>query len=230
MLLMSLDFRQLGTGALLAFTFLSTLSGAPLLTEDFTNVPTGLTGADWVIVNNSDPLGTTSWFQGDTGFFVAQGGATDSYAAANFNAADFGGDVSLFLISPVINYVGDVTVSFWTRTSTGGGDFGDNLQLLFNPSNTTNVGGTASSVGDFTLTLYTSPGTYPEDWTLVTANATLAGPSRFALRYGVSDTSISGNYVGIDSFSIDADVPEPGTYVISSIGLLALALLRRRGV
>lgn len=205
---------------------MSALSGAPLLIEDFASVPGGLTGAGWVIINNSSPPGTTSWFQGDPGNFNAQAGAANSYAVANFNAADFGGNIDLYLITPSINYVGNVTVSFWTRTSTGGGSFGDNLEFLLNPTGTTSIAG-------FSQSLNSTPSIYPDDWAQVTANVTLTGPSRFAFRYNVTDTSSNGNFIGIDTFSLSSaggDVPEPGTYVLSSLGLLTLAMLRRRSV
>ena len=226
MTLTSVGFRRSGVLAILAVTFISNLSAAPILQEDFASVPGGLTGAGWVITNNSSPVGTTSWFQGDPATFNAQAGASDSYASANFNAADFGGNINLFLITPSINYVGDVVVSFWTRTTTGGGGFGDNLEFLLNPTGTTSTAG-------FSLSLNSTPPSYPDDWTQVTVNATLTGPSRFAFRYNVLDTSVSGNFIGIDTFSVDSvgnAVPEPGTYVISSLGLFAMAVLRRRGV
>ncbi len=72
--------------------------GQPL-TENFDSVA-GLGAAGWVQVNNGNPTGTTGWFQGNPAVFSAQGGSADSYAAANFNGATFGGNVSTWLLTP----------------------------------------------------------------------------------------------------------------------------------
>src|SRR5262245_22376312 len=64
-----------------------------LLNEGFgTVVPAG-----WVATNHSNPVGSEGWFQGNTGVFSAQAGAANSYAAANLNSADVGGNISNWL-------------------------------------------------------------------------------------------------------------------------------------
>ncbi len=62
---------------------LSTAQATLLIDEGFNTVlPAG-----WAKTNNSAPLGTTDWFQGNVTVFSTQAGPADSYAAANFNAA-----------------------------------------------------------------------------------------------------------------------------------------------
>src|SRR5262249_17073406 len=47
--------------------------------DDIANLP------DWVVINHSQPLGASDWFQGNDGVFPAFDGAPDAYIAANFN-------------------------------------------------------------------------------------------------------------------------------------------------
>ena len=54
----------------------------PLL-QGFDNIYT-LVQDYWVFRNNSEPLGDTIWFQGDSTVFPPQSGGTDSYISANF--------------------------------------------------------------------------------------------------------------------------------------------------
>ena len=43
-----------------------------------------LSGKAWLFHNESDPVGPTDWFQGNTGLFPAHSGNDDSFIAANF--------------------------------------------------------------------------------------------------------------------------------------------------
>ena len=47
--------------------------------DDVNNLP------GWYIQNNSDPVGVTSWYQGNDSVFPAHDGAPSAYIAANFN-------------------------------------------------------------------------------------------------------------------------------------------------
>jgi hypothetical protein len=243
---MSLLKRSLFAAALAAVS-VSLASAGVLLTEGFNDVST-LSGAGWVIVNNSSPVGTTSWFQGDFNKFPGMAGATDnSYVAANYlNAADpsappfLGGDVSDWLITPQLSFSGPITISFYTRTETGA-TFPDRLEVLANLNNSgTNVGSTATSTGDFTLLLTTindslTLGGYPENWTQITTTFTAATPltGRIAFRYAYPDNSTHGNLIGIDTLTIsDASgtVPEPATAGLMLGSALAIGLGWRRRV
>src|SRR5258706_8666039 len=93
-------------------------SASTLLLENFDNVAT-LSASGWTIVNNSSPAGTTDWFQGNPGVFSAQSGAANSYVAANFEAAAFGGNISDWLISPVLILQNADVIKFWSRTESG---------------------------------------------------------------------------------------------------------------
>jgi hypothetical protein len=200
------------------------------LDEGF-DVGAPLTG--WATINNSSPGGTTGWFQGNAGVFGAQSGAADSYAAANFENAGFGGNISNWLLTPELNLVDGATFSFFTRSNAVG--FADRLELRLSVNGASgNVGATDASVGDFatlylTLNPALSPDGYPSEWTRYTV--TLSGVSgltgRLGFRYNVTDTSVNGDYIGIDS--VVYRIPEPGTLALFLLASASLALsLRRR--
>ncbi|MCA1608811.1 MAG: choice-of-anchor J domain-containing protein, partial [Acidobacteria bacterium] len=189
---------------------------AQAITEGFDDVST-LPAAGWVIDNNSQPLGTTSWFQGTPGAppnetFPAQSGAANSYIAANFNATGSLGTISLWLLTPNRTFNNGDTITFYTRTVTGS-DFPDRLQVRLSTAGASvNTGTSATDVGDFTtLLLDINPtlavGGYPEAWTQYTITLSgLAGPTsgRIAFRYFVTDGGATGdnsNYIGIDTFN-----------------------------
>lgn len=205
--------------------------GAPVLTEGFDDIMS-LPIAGWFQINNSSPVGDTDWFQGDTGTFSSHSGAADSYIAANFlNAAQGGGNISNWLITPLVTLVNGDTISFYTRAN---GSFEDSLEVRLS-NGSTDVGSTDTSVGDFStlLTPVINPllnGSYPTTWTLV--SYTIAGTptpltQRVAFRYVVPDTTVNGDYIGIDSLIIDATtIPEPGTALLLGFGLVCLAAFR----
>jgi hypothetical protein len=202
-------------------------------TENFnTVVPTG-----WTVVNNSAPVGSESWFQGNTAIFDAQSGPADSYAAANLNSA--GGNlpttISNWLITPSFAYAAGDTLSFWTRIEAPS-TFADRLEVRFSASGGTNVGTTNASVGDFTSLLLTVNPTlsatgYPDVWTQYSVTLPSATSGAFAFRYFVTDAGPVGtnsSYIGIDTLAVTA-VPEPMGYLLAALGL-GVVLLRRKPV
>lgn len=207
---------------------------AAILTEGFDNVA-DLTNNGWVIINNSSPLGPLSWFQGNSGVFPSQAGVLNAYAAANLNSTGANGDISTWLLSPVINVVDGDQVTFYSRTVANPA-FPDRLELRFSTAGaSSNVGGTTTSVGDFTTLLLTinpslTTGGYPTGWTSFTATfGGLGGPAsgRLAFRYFVTDGGTAGNnsdYIGIDTLAV-TDLPEPATWMLAGAGV---ALMMRR--
>ncbi|MBX3059023.1 MAG: choice-of-anchor J domain-containing protein [Anaerolineae bacterium] len=175
--------------------------------EDFADI-TNLPG--WFMQNNSAPLGSTGWFQGNSAVFPAHAGAPTAYIGANFNNTSGVGTISNWLLTPELALSNGDTLSFWTRTAAGS-TWPDRLQVRLSTAGaSTNVGSGANDVGDFTTLLldindtYTVGG-YPEVWTQFTV--TLSGipvgtTGRFALRYYVENAGPNGansNYIGIDT-------------------------------
>jgi hypothetical protein len=202
-------------------------AGPILLSENFDNVAT-LPASGWVLTNNSAPAGTTGWFQGNPGVFPSQAGAANSYIAANFLNAAAGGDISNWLISPTLALASGDVIQFYTRTETSPADFPDRLELRLSTNGaSTNVGGTPTSVGDFSTLLLTVNPTlstvgYPASWTLFTVTLSgLGGPvsGRFGFRYDVTNTNTNANYIGIDTVRV---VPEPSSLALGALGLAVL--------
>jgi hypothetical protein len=192
-------------------------AGVEVLNEGFDNVG-ALSG--WALVNNSIPIGN-AWFQGNPDVFPSQAGAPDAYAAANFlGAANGGGSVDNWLITPVLALSGTTVLSFYTRHDALPG-FDDLLEVRFEA-------GTGTDAADFTSLLTTIGGTagYPTDWQQYMATVTSNGSGRFAFRHaGPADTL---NYVGLDTVSVVTAVPEPASWMMLALGVGLLTLLRRQ--
>lgn len=204
---------------------------ADMLDENFDdpNLP------GWVIINNSEEVGPEAWFPGNDGVFPPHEG--DGYAAANFNSAKDGAgvdNISTWLLSPMLALNNGDTFTFYTRTVQEV-LFADRLEVRISEAgDSTDVGGTAESVGDFDILLETiNPNLtlvdYPTAWTMISVEVSglaARADGRIAFRYYVTDGGPGGNnsdYIGVDTFSY---VPEPGSLGLLAIGLMGL--LRRR--
>lgn len=183
--------------------------------EDITILP----GLGWFFQNNSSPLGTSDWFQGNTTVFSAHQGPANSYVGANFNNTANVGTISNWGLTPVLSLADGDTFSFWTRVPTGGGAFPDRLEVrLSTNGSSTNVGTLATDVGDFTNLLLsvnpdlTSTG-YPEVWTQFTVTLSdipSGATGRIAFRYFVTNGGPNGsnsNYIGIDTVEYVSNTP-----------------------
>ena len=223
----------------LAVSWLPTSQAASILSEGFEDIVT-LTADGWSLQNNSDPIGTTDWFQGNVGVFAAQAGPSDSYIAANFNNTTGVGIISNWLITPELNLSNGDLFNFYTRAAED--IFPDRLQVRLSTNGaSTDVGSAATDVGDFsTLLLDINPALtttgYPTDWTqysLLLSGLTGGETGRIGLRYFVTSAGPSGansNYIGIDSVEYIAvtAVPAPPTLLLSALGLVGLGVMRRK--
>lgn len=199
------------------------------LAEGFTDITT-LPGAGWVQTNLSSPLGSLSWFQGNSSVFPAHAGAPTAYIAANYNSTGSVGTISNWLLTPVLNLNNLQSLSFYTRTATGS-TWADRLEVRMSTNGaSSNVGTTATDVGDFsTLLLSVNPSLaasgYPQTWTQFTVSSVTApGTGRIAFRYFVTNGGSSGsnsNYIGIDTFQFTESTEPP----IPSVNLLGAALI-----
>ncbi|MBN1967234.1 MAG: choice-of-anchor J domain-containing protein [Anaerolineae bacterium] len=190
-----------------------------------------LPGLGWALINNSAPAGITNWFQGNSAVFPAHAGAPTAYIAANFNNTAGVGTISNWLLTPEMTMQNGDQLSFYTRRTTSV-SFPDRLQVRLSVAgSSTDVGATATSVGDFTTLLldinptYASGG-YPQEWTkYVITISGLIGPTqgRLAFRYFVENAGPSGaqsEYIGIDSvtYSVGANVLYDNGPFITSYG------------
>ena len=157
---------------------------------------------DWLAGNFGTPGGEAPiWFQGNTGIFDAQAGAADSYVASNYLSAGFGGNVDNWLVTPLIfGRLTGTVVTFSTRTA--GGLPGDNLELLYNNVGSNNSRTSSRSASSRVRLIRPTGKPSTSRMAARTRNV------RFAFRYTVTDTSVNGDYIGIDSLSVS--VPEPG--------------------
>jgi PEP-CTERM motif len=198
----------------------ATANAVPVFEEGFDS-RAALDSAGWLFGNFSDPAGTVAgadWFQGNAGVFESQAGAADSYVANNFLSADFGGDIDSWLVTPLINASASGIVTFSSRTA--GSVPGDNLEVLFSDTGSVNP-------SDYISLGTILSGAYPIDWTTFNFGFdTSSAGVRFAFRYTVADTSVNGDYIGIDSLSVN--VPEPGSIALLGAGLLLMPLAMRR--
>ncbi len=199
------------------------------IAEGFDDITT-LPGNGWALINMSNPLGLTDWFQGNAGVFPAYDGAADAYIGANFNNTTGSGTISNWLITPEQTIQNGDQMSFYTRTAAGS-VWPDRLEVRLSLNGaSTDVGTSEISVGDFTILLLTiNPvliiGGYPESWTQFSVTVTgLSGTEsgRFALRYFVENGGPSGdnsNYIGIDRVSFAETVVVPISNWAIAIGI-----------
>lgn len=176
--------------------------------DDITTLP----GSGWLALNDSNPVGSTAWFQGSPtssmGPFNAFDGAGAAYIAANFNNTTGSGTIDDWLASPLLNFGATSTVSFYTRTD---GSFPDRIEVRLCVGATCALP-TDASAGTYTTVLDTVDpnlvlGVYPTSWSQLSfTNATglpYSGQGRIAIRYYVTDGGPSGDnsdYIGVDRF------------------------------
>src|ERR1044071_3631404 len=135
----------------------ATPSCTPSLDEGFDNI-TILPG--WVMINQSEPLGSDGWFQGVDTVFPAFDGAPTAYIAANFFNTGDDGTISNWLLTAQLRLESGSTLTFYTRVPAMS-LFPDRLQIRMSTNGaSTNVGTGAFDVGDFTNLLLDINPTY----------------------------------------------------------------------
>jgi hypothetical protein len=228
--------KSTAVAALLALGAATSQAGV-LLSEGFDDITT-LPGAGWVQTNNSTLGGTTGWFQGNGGVggvFDAAAGGPNSYIAANFNNATFGGAISNWLMTPTVQVSNGETLNFALRLL-GGVDptlLLDTVEVYLSTSgSSSNVGASTSSTGDFSL-LQTFSSSTDTGWvneSITVGGLGAPGTGRFAFRYVVANTITDGSYIGIDTVNItdNTNVPEPTSLALVGLGIAGLAATRRR--
>lgn len=189
----------------------STAAASTLLSEGFDSVGS-LANSGWVSINKSTPGGSTGWFQGDASVFSAVSGAGNSYIAANYSNAGFGGNVDNWLLTPTMKLTNGTTITFYTRSN---GAMPDALKVMLS------LNGSSTNTSDFTTTLLSinsvlNSNGYPTEWTKYTI--TLSGitgeiSGRIAFNYAFADTAKHGDYIGIDGVT----VVSPGTPITTSV-------------
>ena len=210
-------------------TLVTSAGAAPLLSEGFDNIAT-LPASGWVLQNNSSPPGATAWFQGNPALFPAPSGPANSYIAANFNNAAFGGTVSNWLITPELALNNGEAMNFSLRLL--GEGFLERVEVYLSTSGvSTDVGFDAASTGVFTL-LAAFDSTVDTGWvghSVLVDGLAAPASGRFAFRYVVDDTAVNGDYIGIDAVSVNATaIPEPGAMALMLLGGCAMFGVRRR--
>jgi len=195
----------------------------------FNNPTATMLGADgWFQTNQSNPVGASTWNVPTTAVTAfasgAQSGAALSYAIVNFNSTTGAGDISNWLISPIVSLQNGDIITFYTRTVTPNANptpantFPDRLELRLstNGAFTANPSAGELDLADFTTLctsvnpnlLLTGAGSYPGVWTQYSYTVTgLTGPtdSKLAFRYWVIDggpTGANSNIIALDTFDV----------------------------
>ncbi len=208
-----------------ALTAGSAAAGTVVFNEGFDS---GLP-ASWQALNFSDFPSGAGWFQGYSGpspFFPAHSGAPTSYLASSvyIGAQTVSGEpegiIDGELRSPSVSLDRDLVLKFWTR-SVAANTWPEYLYvgLLVNSRYTTLL----------ELNPSLDVGAYPEDWTqyMVHIDRRGAGVSgRVIFDYFSPDGARYGNYIGLDSVSLE--VPEPGGWLAIGGALFAAGLATRR--
>jgi len=209
------------------------LSGASASAQSFTEHFDGasLLPATWSSINNSPagPGSNPDWAQtaGSISNWLPQAGA--GYATVGYNATVGAGDISVYMVSPLLTLNNGDTISFWTRTW----DtvfYPDRLVLAYNTDG-------SSVAASFTNTLLTiNPNldttSYPTTWTQYTATITgLGAPTngRFAFWYNPTNGGPSGSNsdrIGVDEVEYNA-APAPGSMALLALGGLICGRRKR---
>ncbi len=215
----------------IALAFAATSASAQSFSEGFDG--SSLLPAAWTSVNTSvnGPGTSPDWEQtpGSVSDWLPHSGA--GYATIGYNATIGMGDISVHLVSPVVNLHNGDQISFWTRTwSTS--YFPDRMAVVFNTNGSTDPSSFTNTLLTVNPNLTTTG--YPTQWTQYTV--TISGlpeetnsSGRFAFWYNPTEGGPSGtnsDRIGVDDVNFTA-VPAPGSVALLAIGSLLSARRKR---
>ena len=189
----------------------------------------------WSLRNNSQPLGTTGWYQGNPSVFPAWAGAPNSYVAADGNnAAGSTAIVSNWLITPDIDFgPNEFNIrffQFYTRALPGAANrLVVRLCLQTSTEYCDAPGPLAGDIGGYdTILLDINPDLaldgYPDIWTeyfLTPADGLpVVGRGRIAFHYYLPTQpgGDHGSYIGIDAVTMAGATVCPFTDVLLENG------------
>ena len=156
--------------------------------------------------------------------YPAHTGNPDAFIIVNFDSGSGTATLNNWLLTPPLVLQNGDSMTFWTRT-VDPVEFPDRLQVRLSINGpSTNVGTTATQVGDFTtLLLDINPtyqiggaGSYPTVWTqysVVVTGVPSPVAARFAFRYFVEFGGPDGNNsdgIGIDTVTVNSCNAPPG--------------------
>ncbi len=196
--------------------------GTPLYTDNFdgANDTTALRARGYLIYQNSNPRGTTFWFQGNETVFPAYNGPATGYVGANFNATAGVGQIDVWMVLPKLpgGIIAGDSLFFYSRTSTGSA-YPDSIRVLYSATDSV-YSGSWVELGRF---IVSNAGTW-EKRGFRSPAASING--RFAIRYCVANGGPSGsnsNFIGIDALTIERNTVLPpvptGTWTEQNSGL-----------
>ncbi len=206
------------------------LQAQTIFTENFDVFP-----ATWTKTNQSQPVGTSNWQQGNVSTFGTgfNGGAT-SYVSVNFNsvAAGLSGTISNWLITPTISLQDGDVIKFYTRAGSNFSSIPDRLELRLSAAGDASVIPSTDSadIGSFATIAATvnpnlSPNIYPVAWTEVlytVSGLPIATDCKLAFRYFVTNggpTGANGNAIWMDALTINRPQLSTATFFKSNFAL-----------
>ncbi|MCX6162220.1 MAG: M6 family metalloprotease domain-containing protein [Ignavibacteriae bacterium] len=167
---------------------------------DGDNTLTGLQNRGYKIFNQSVPVGTLSWFQGNATVFTAFKGPTTGYVGINFNSTAGVGNIDNWMILPRVagGLLSGDSLFFYERSSTGS-IYPDSIRVMYSANDSVPQGSWAE-LGRFKTNTTTG-------WQRHGFKATTASINgSFAIRYCVANGGPNGSnsdYVGIDALTIE---------------------------
>lgn len=186
----------------------SILEDIPLFADDFNgaNDTAALKYRGYKIFNMSQPVGTTSWFQGNSTVFNSYNGPSTGYTAANYDNTGSTGNIDNWLIVPKVTgglYYGDSLIFFCRSTNIASQNYPDSIRVLYSATDSTPQASSWVELGRFRVP---NPPVGQNVWTRKGFKAPSYGyPGRFAIRYSVVNGGVNGtnsDYIGIDALSI----------------------------